>query len=179
MQDYAAANPEFKAISLRYFNPVGAHPSGLIGENPSGIPNNLMPYIQRVASGHLPHLNVFGTDYDTKDGTGVRDYIHVVDLAKGHIAALKKLPELKGFNVYNLGTGNGTSVLELVASFEKASGVKIPLVKTDRRPGDAVQLLAIPDKAEKELGWKATLTIDDMCRDTWNWVSKNPNGYDG
>ena len=147
MRDTAHADPDFVAISLRYFNPIGAHKSGLIGESPNDIPNNLMPYIMRVANGHLPHLNVFGTDYNTVDGTGVRDYIHVVDLAKGHTAALAKQNELKGFNVFNLGTGNGTSVLQLVAAFEKASGIKIKTIMTDRRPGDAEKCTAIPGKA--------------------------------
>lgn len=177
MRDTAFANKDFVAIALRYFNPVGAHPSGLIGEDPNDIPNNLMPYIQKVASKHLPHLNVFGTDYNTPDGTGVRDFIHVVDLAKGHTAALVKHAQLKGFNEFNLGTGNGTSVLELVAAFEKVSGIEIPLNKTGRRAGDAEKLLAIPTKANNVLEWSAPLTIEDMCRDTWNWVRNNPNGY--
>lgn len=136
-----------------------------------------MPYIQKVAARQLPHLNVFGTDYNTPDGTGVRDFIHVMDLAQGHIAALSQSHELRGFNVYNLGTGKGTSVLELVAAFERASGLKIELNKTNRRAGDAETLLACPAKANEELKWKADLTIDEMCRDSWNWVNNNPHGY--
>ena len=178
MKDYAFSDPEFCGISLRYFNPIGAHHSGLIGESPNDIPNNLMPYIMRVANGHLPHLNVFGTDYNTVDGTGVRDYIHVVDLAKGHIAALNKKAELQGFQVFNLGTGNGTSVLQLVSAFESASGLKIKTVLTDRRPGDAETTLAIPDRANTVLEWKTQFNVEDMCRDTWNWTRQNPNGYE-
>ena len=170
LKDQAFANKQFLAISLRYFNPIGAHPSGYIGESPNDIPNNLMPYIQKVAEGKLPHLNVYGTDYDTVDGTGVRDYIHVVDLAQGHISALNKAQSLKGFNVYNLGTGKGTSVLELVTAFEKATNFQLPIVKTDRRPGDAVILKACVDKANRELEWRAKLTIEDMCRDAYKWV---------
>ena len=178
LQDFAKSNKDLLAISLRYFNPVGAHPSGLIGEDPKDIPNNLMPYIQKVASGHLKLLTVYGNDYGTQpDGTGVRDYIHVVDLAKGHTAALRK-KDLKGFLPFNLGTGNGTSVLQLVEAFEKASGLKIPYTIGARRPGDVATLLAIPDKANRELGWKTELTVDDMCRDAYNWVKNNPNGYD-
>lgn len=177
MKDTAHADPEFCAIALRYFNPIGAHSSGLIGESPNDVPNNLMPYIMRVANGHLPHLNVFGTDYNTVDGTGVRDYIHVVDLAAGHTAALAKKDELKGYHVFNLGTGNGTSVLQLVAAFQRASGIEIKTVLTGRRPGDAEQCLAIPGKANEILGWKTEFGIDEMCRDTWSWASKNPNGY--
>jgi len=178
MRDYAQSNSSFSAISLRYFNPIGAHTSGMIGESPNDIPNNLMPYIMRVANGHLPHLGVFGTDYDTVDGTGVRDYIHVTDLAKGHTAALKRSEALHGFNAFNLGTGNGTSVLELVAAFERASGLTIKTVMQERRAGDAATTLAIPDLANKTLEWKTELTIEDACRDTWNWAKKNPNGYD-
>lgn len=160
MRDFAYSNPKFTAIALRYFNPIGAHPSGMIGESPNDIPNNLMPYIMRVANGHLPFLGVFGNDYNTVDGTGVRDYIHVTDLAKGHTAALLKENELKGFSAINLGTGRGTSVLELVSAFEKASGVKITTKIQDRREGDAETCLAIPDKANKVLGWKTELTIE-------------------
>ena len=178
MKDYAYSDKEFCAIALRYFNPIGAHSSGLIGESPNDIPNNLMPYIMRVANGHLPELGVFGNDYNTVDGTGVRDYIHVVDLAKGHTAALAKQEELKGYHVFNLGTGNGTSVLQLVQAFERASGVKIPYSIKPRRDGDAEQCLAIPEKANKVLGWYTMFDIEQMCRDTWNWTSKNPNGYD-
>ncbi|XP_077227633.1 UDP-glucose 4-epimerase GEPI48-like [Tasmannia lanceolata] len=176
--DIYRSDSEWKIILLRYFNPVGAHPSGYIGEDPRGIPNNLMPYIQQVAVGRRPSLTVFGNDYSTKDGTGVRDYIHVVDLADGHIAALCKLFESNtGCEVYNLGTGKGMSVLEMVSAFEKASGKKIPLVMTGRRPGDAEIVYASTDKAEHELNWKAKYGIDEMCRDQWNWASKNPYGY--
>ncbi|KAB1215459.1 UDP-glucose 4-epimerase GEPI48 [Morella rubra] len=179
-RDIYCADSEWKVILLRYFNPVGAHPSGDIGEDPRGIPNNLMPFVQQVAVGRRPALTVFGTDYSTKDGTGVRDYIHVVDLADGHIAALHKLDEPSiGCEVYNLGTGRGTSVLEMVAAFEKASGKEIPLVMSGRRPGDAEVVYASTEKAEKELNWKAKYGIDEMCRDQWNWASKNPYGYDG
>lgn len=177
-RDIYHSDSEWKIILLRYFNPVGAHPSGYIGEDPRGIPNNLMPYVQQVAVGRRPHLTVFGNDYSTKDGTGVRDYIHVVDLADGHIAALCKLSDAKiGCEVYNLGTGKGTSVLEMVTAFEKASGKKIPLVMAGRRPGDAEIVYASTDKAERELNWKAKYGIDEMCRDQWNWASKNPYGY--
>ena len=178
-----AQKGDFHAVCLRYFNPVGAHSSGLIGEDPQGIPNNLMPYIQRVASGHLPHLNVFGTDYPTPDGTGVRDYIHVTDLAKGHTAALRALHReekpLTGYVAINLGTGRGTSVLELVSAFERASGIKIEKKLTARRPGDVTKLVAMPSLAKELLDWETALTIDDMCRDAWNWVKNNPNGYSG
>ncbi|KDP25288.1 hypothetical protein JCGZ_20444 [Jatropha curcas] len=177
-RDIYKSDSEWKIILLRYFNPVGAHPSGHIGEDPRGIPNNLMPYVQQVAVGRRPHLTVFGNDYSTKDGTGVRDYIHVIDLADGHIAALRKLSDAKiGCEVYNLGTGKGTSVLEMVTAFEKASGKKIPLVMAGRRPGDAEIVYASTDKAERELNWKAKYGIDEMCRDQWNWASKNPYGY--
>nr|CAD1837273.1 unnamed protein product [Ananas comosus var. bracteatus] len=180
-RDVQRADPDWKIILLRYFNPVGAHSSGQIGEDPRGIPNNLMPFIQQVAVGRRPALTVYGTDYPTKDGTGVRDYIHVVDLADGHIAALQKLFEDSslGCEVYNLGTGKGTSVLEMVAAFEKASGKKIPLVMAGRRPGDAAIVYASTAKAEKELKWKTKYGIDEMCRDQWNWASKNPYGYCG
>ncbi|AES93939.1 putative UDP-glucose 4-epimerase [Medicago truncatula] len=177
-RDVNRADPDWKIMLLRYFNPVGAHPSGYIGEDPHGIPNNLMPFIQQVAVGRRPALTVFGNDYKTVDGTGVRDYIHVVDLADGHIAALRKLEEADiGCDVYNLGTGKGTSVLEMVRAFEKASGKKIPLVKAGRRPGDAEIVYASTKKAERELKWKAKYGIDEMCRDQWNWASKNPYGY--
>ncbi|MBR3249970.1 MAG: UDP-glucose 4-epimerase GalE [Clostridia bacterium] len=159
---------------LRYFNPVGAHESGLIGEEPQGIPNNLMPYIVRVANGTLKELSVFGNDYDTKDGTGVRDYIHVVDLAKGHVCALDKLnKENEGLYIYNLGTGNGYSVLEMVQAFEKATGKKVPYKITPRRPGDIATCYADPAKAKQELGWEATKTLEDMCRDSWRYIEKN------
>lgn len=177
-RDVYCSDAEWKIILLRYFNPVGAHPSGEIGEDPRGIPNNLMPFVQQVAVGRRPALTVFGTDYSTKDGTGVRDYIHVVDLADGHIAALCKLDDASiGCEVYNLGTGKGTSVLEMVAAFEKASGKEIPLVMAGRRPGDAEIVYASTEKAERELNWKAKYGIDEMCRDQWNWASKNPYGY--
>ncbi|KAH9685111.1 UDP-glucose 4-epimerase 5 [Citrus sinensis] len=177
-RDVHRSDSEWKIILLRYFNPVGAHPSGK-GEDPRGIPNNLMPFVTQVAVGRRPALTVFGTDYSTKDGTVVRDYIHVVDLADGHIAALRKLDDPKvGCEVYNLGTGKGTSVLEMVVAFEKASGKKIPLVKSGRRPGDAEIVYASTEKAERELNWKARYGIDEMCRDQWNWASKNPYGYE-
>ncbi|KAL2527739.1 UDP-glucose 4-epimerase 5 [Abeliophyllum distichum] len=177
-RDIYKSDSEWKIILLRYFNPVGAHSSGYIGEDPRGIPNNLMPFVQQVAVGRRPELTVFGTDYGTKDGTGVRDYIHVVDLADGHIAALSKLSDPSiGCEVYNLGTGKGTSVLEMVAAFEKASGKEIPIVKAGRRPGDAEIVYASTEKAERELNWKAKYGIDEMCQDQWNWASKNPYGY--
>ncbi|KAL6549848.1 RmlD substrate binding domain [Orobanche minor] len=178
-RDLYQSDNAWKIILLRYFNPVGAHPSGYIGEDPRGIPNNLMPFVQQVAVGRRPALTVYGTDYTTKDGTGVRDYIHVVDLADGHIAAVNKLSDPSvGCEVYNLGTGHGTSVLEMVAAFEKASGKKIPLLMAARRPGDAEVVYAETDKAERELKWKAKYGIDEMCRDLWNWASKNPYGYE-
>ncbi|KAG6579571.1 hypothetical protein SDJN02_22143 [Cucurbita argyrosperma subsp. argyrosperma] len=178
-RDIYRSDSEWKIVLLRYFNPVGAHPSGDIGEDPRGIPNNLMPFVQQVAVGRRPALTVFGTDYSTKDGTGVRDYIHVVDLADGHIAALRKVDDPSiGCEVYNLGTGKGTSVLEMVSAFEKASGKKISLVMAERRPGDAEVVYAETEKAEKELKWKAKYGIEEMCRDQWNWASKNPYGYE-
>ncbi|KAB2098207.1 hypothetical protein ES319_A01G223900v1 [Gossypium barbadense] len=177
-RDLRNSDSQWKIILLRYFNPVGAHPSGLIGEDPRGTPNNLMPFVQQVAVGRRQALTVFGKDYSTKDGTGVRDYIHVVDLADGHIAALKKLSDPKiGCDVYNLGTGKGTSVLEMVTAFEKASGKKIPLQIAGRRPGDAEVVYASIKKAETELKWKAKYGIEEMCKDQWNWASKNPFGY--
>lgn len=176
LEDAAKADPSLQVILLRYFNPIGAHPSGLLGEDPNGIPNNLMPYVTQVAIGKLDHLNVNGDDYPTPDGTGVRDYIHVVDLAKGHVAALKRLETLKGLDIYNLGTGKGTSVLEVVHAFEKATGVKIPYVIAPRRPGDVAANYADASKAERELHWKATLTVEDACRDAYNFQKKNPNG---
>ncbi|KAG1354576.1 bifunctional UDP-glucose 4-epimerase and UDP-xylose 4-epimerase 1 [Cocos nucifera] len=178
-RDIHKADPDWRIILLRYFNPVGAHESGQIGEDPKGIPNNLMPYIQQVAVGRLPELNVYGHDYPTKDGSAVRDYIHVMDLADGHIAALCKLfsAENIGCVAYNLGTGYGTSVLEMVASFEKASGKKIPIKLCPRRPGDATAVYASTEKAQKELGWRAKYGVEEMCRDQWNWASKNPYGY--
>ncbi|XP_010940867.1 bifunctional UDP-glucose 4-epimerase and UDP-xylose 4-epimerase 1 isoform X2 [Elaeis guineensis] len=178
-RDIQKADPEWRIIHLRYFNPVGAHETGHIGEDPKGIPNNLMPYIQQVAVGRLPELNVYGYDYPTKDGTAIRDYIHVMDLADGHIAALRKLfaTEDIGCVAYNLGTGHGTSVLEMVAAFEKESGKKIPIKLCPRRPGDATAVYASTEKAEKELGWRAQYDIEDMCSDQWNWASNNPYGY--
>ncbi|KAG0490805.1 hypothetical protein HPP92_007668 [Vanilla planifolia] len=178
-RDIKKSDSEWKIILLRYFNPVGAHPSGCIGEDPHGTPNNLMPFIQQVAVGRRSALTVYGTDYSTKDGTGVRDYIHVVDLADGHIAALGKLfqDNCIGCEVYNLGTGKGTSVLEIVTAFEKASGKKIPLIMASRRPGDAEIVYASTEKAEHELKWRAKHGIMEMCRDQWNWASRNPWGY--
>ncbi|XXG82376.1 hypothetical protein AAC387_Pa10g0339 [Persea americana] len=179
-RDIFRGDSDWKIILLRYFNPVGAHSSGYIGEDPRGIPNNLMPFVQQVAVGRRPALTVYGNDYSTTDGTGVRDYIHVVDLSDGHIAALRKLFDGSniGCEVYNLGTGKGTSVLEMVAAFEKASGKKIPLVMAGRRPGDAEIVYASTDKAERELKWKAKYGVEEMCRDQWNWASKNPYGYE-
>lgn len=178
LKDLYNSDKSWHIAILRYFNPVGAHESGFIGEDPQGIPNNLMPYISQVAIGKREHLRIFGNDYDTPDGTGIRDYIHIMDLAKGHLKALEKLEEI-GCEVYNLGTGRGYSVLEVVKAFEKASGRKIPYKFTDRRPGDVPVCYADPSKAQKELGWKAEYDIDKMCQDTWNWQSKNPNGYEG
>ncbi len=166
----------WRVVILRYFNPIGAHPSGLLGEDPSGVPNNLMPYITQVAVGKLEKLHVFGKDYETPDGTGVRDYIHVMDLARGHAAALQAI-RAGGVEVFNLGTGRGYSVLELVAAFEAASGVKIPYVIDPRRPGDIAVCYADPKKAERVLGWRAERDLGDMCRDSWNWQRNNPNGY--
>lgn len=178
LQDLYVADDQWHIALLRYFNPVGAHESGKIGEDPRDIPNNLMPYIARVAVGTLPKVNVFGNDYDTKDGTGVRDYIHVTDLARGHISSLPKLMESPGVLIYNLGTGNGYSVLEMIQGFERASNQEIPHEITPRRAGDIASCWADPSKAEKELGWKAVKDMDDMCRDTWNWQIKNPQGYE-
>ncbi|MGL1893812.1 MAG: UDP-glucose 4-epimerase GalE [Spirochaetaceae bacterium] len=177
LQDLNVADSSFNVAILRYFNPIGAHESGTIGENPNGIPNNLIPFIAQVAVGQREELAVFGDDYDTTDGTGVRDYIHVVDLAAGHLKALEKLETKPGVVIYNLGTGNGYSVLDVVKAFEKASGVKIPYSVKPRRPGDIATCYAEPSFAFKELGWKATKNIDDMCNDTWRWQKNNPNGY--
>ncbi len=177
LEDLYKSNKSWNIALLRYFNPVGAHESGQIGEDPNGLPNNLMPYISQVAVGLLPRVSVFGNDYDTPDGTGVRDYIHVRDLALGHIHALPKLAENPGVVIYNLGTGNGFSVLEMVKSFEKASGKQVPYEIIKRRPGDIAACFADPSKAREELGWKAEKSLDDMCRDTWNWQKQNPNGY--
>ena len=178
LQDIAVSDSEWSIALLRYFNPIGAHESGLIGEDPTGIPNNLMPYITQVAVGKLPRLSVFGDDYDTHDGTGVRDYIHVVDLALGHIKALDKIKETEGVGIYNLGTGIGYSVLDLTYSFQKATGVEIPYTIIDRRPGDVATCYADATKAKEELGWTAQKTLADMCRDSWNWQKNNPNGYE-
>ena len=178
LKSACTADPTLSVVLLRYFNPIGAHESGLIGENPNGIPNNLMPYITQVAVGKLKELGVFGDDYDTPDGTGVRDYIHVVDLAKGHVKALKKLEDHSGLNIYNLGTGHGYSVLDIVKNFEAATGVKIPYVIKPRRAGDIATCYSDASKAERELGWKAEYGIKEMCEDSWRWQSMNPNGYD-
>lgn len=178
LRDYAAAHPDFSVLLLRYFNPVGAHESGLMGEDPRDIPNNLMPYIARVAVGTLPYLNVFGNDYPTPDGTGVRDYIHVTDLATGHMAALDYAAAHTGVEVFNLGTGTGYSVLDMVHAFSRACGRDIPYRIAPRRSGDIAACYADATKAKEVLGWSARLGIDDMCRSAWNWQSRNPNGYD-
>ncbi len=178
LQDLAGSDPAWNIALLRYFNPVGAHPSGLIGEDPNDIPNNLMPFVSQVAIGKQPILSVFGNDYPTRDGTGVRDYIHVVDLAIGHIHALDKIMAGSGVVIYNLGTGQGYTVLEMVQAFEKASGKKVPYIITARRPGDIASCYADASLARKELGWKATLGVDDMCADSWKWQSTNPRGYE-
>ena len=178
LTDIQKADPEWNVMLLRYFNPIGAHKSGTIGENPNGIPNNLMPYITQVAVGKLKELGVFGNDYDTPDGTGVRDYIHVVDLAKGHVKALKKIGENPGLAIYNLGTVKGYSVLDIVKNFEAATGVKIPYVIKPRRAGDIATCYCDASKAEKELGWKAENGIREMCEDSWRWQSNNPQGYE-
>ena len=177
LRDTAKADEEWSIALLRYFNPIGAHSSGLIGEDPRGIPNNLMPFIAQVAVGRREYLNVFGDDYDTHDGTGVRDYIHVVDLARGHVAAINYMQQHKGESVFNLGTGNGYSVLDMVHAFEKVTGRKVPYRIAPRRPGDLATVYASPDKSAEELGWKAEYGLEDMCRDTWAWQSKNPMGY--
>jgi UDP-glucose 4-epimerase len=177
IEDVVKANPSMQAVMLRYFNPIGAHHSGLIGEDPQGIPNNLMPFITQVAIGKRPFLSIYGNDYPTEDGTGVRDYIHVVDLALGHLAALKKLKSNPGFVVYNLGTGKGTSVLAMVHAFEKANQVKIPFQIVARRPGDIAVSFADCSKAFKDLGWKTKKTIIDACLDSWRWQQKNPQGF--
>ncbi|MBQ3505321.1 MAG: UDP-glucose 4-epimerase GalE [Clostridia bacterium] len=177
MQDLWKADNEWNIILLRYFNPVGAHESGLIGEDPKGIPNNLMPFVAQVASGKLSCINVFGNDYDTPDGTGVRDYIHVVDLALGHIAAIEQC-NLSGVHIYNLGTGHGYSVLDMIHAFEKACGKKLPYKICDRRPGDIAACYACPDKAKKDLKWEAKFGIEEMCASQWKWQSGNPMGYE-
>ena len=178
LRDLTVADPEWSVVNLRYFNPVGAHASGLIGEHPNGIPNNLMPFISQTAIGKRPHLNVFGDDYPTHDGTGVRDYIHVVDLAKGHVAAVNYAMENTGEGLFNLGTGTGYSVLDMVKAFETANNIPVPYVIAPRRPGDLATCYADPSKSREVLGWTATKDQTDMCRDTWNWQSKNPNGFD-
>lgn len=180
LEDLAKSDNHWQLISLRYFNPIGAYHTGTIGENPNGIPNNLMPYVSQVAVGKLPQLSVFGNDYDTVDGTGVRDYIHVVDLAKGHVAALQYLEHQTqlGFEPINLGTGKGTSVLELVNAFIKTTGQPVPYSIAPRRPGDIASCYASSDKAKHLLGWQAEFDIERMCTDTWRWQSQNPNGYD-
>ena len=173
LQDVYVSDSAWSVVLLRYFNPIGAHESGLIGESPNGIPNNLMPYINQVALGKLDHLNVFGNDYDTHDGTGVRDYIHVVDLAKGHIKAIERADKMKGVEAYNLGTGTGYSVLDIVKNFENATGVKIKYEITARRPGDIAECYADPTKAEEMLGWKAEKNLEDMCKDSWRFTENN------
>ena len=178
LKDFHVTDPSLNIALLRYFNPVGAHPSARIGEDPHGIPNNLVPYIAQVAGGRLAELSVYGNDYPTEDGTGVRDYIHVMDLASGHVKALERLAENPGVVTYNLGTGRGYSVLEMVRAFEKASGKKVPFKVVGRRAGDIACCYADPAKAEKDLAWKAVRDIDEMCLDTWRWQSANPNGYE-
>ena len=177
LTDIHTSDPEWNVVLLRYFNPIGAHQSGMIGEDPKGIPNNLLPYVAQVAIGRLQEVGVFGDDYDTPDGTGVRDYIHVVDLAKGHVKALARLAPGTGVSVYNLGTGNGYSVLEVIRAFGKACGHEIPYSIKPRRDGDIATCYSRSDKAKAELGWEAQYDLDDMCRDSWNWQSKNPEGY--
>lgn len=179
LTDLHIADPQWNVILLRYFNPIGAHESGMLGEDPKGIPNNLVPYIAQVAVGKLESLGVFGDDYDTKDGTGVRDYIHVVDLAVGHVKAVEKLKKKEGVNIYNLGTGKGYSVLEVIHAFEEACGKEIPYRILPRRAGDIAACYCNPGKAERELSWKAEYGIGRMCEDSWRWQSNNPNGYRG
>ena len=177
LTDIWKADHKWNVMLLRYFNPIGAHESGLIGEDPKGIPNNLLPYVAQVASGKLEKVHVFGNDYDTPDGTGVRDYIHVVDLAKGHVAAIRGMETLKGVQIFNLGTGVGYSVLDIIKAFDKACGRDLPYVIDPRRPGDIATCYSDPSKAERVLGWKAEKNIEDMCRDAWNWQTRNPDGY--
>ncbi|WP_162062330.1 UDP-glucose 4-epimerase GalE [Vibrio taketomensis] len=177
LTDFQKANSDWSITLLRYFNPVGSHPSGALGEDPQGIPNNLMPFVAQVAVGRREFVSVFGNDYPTKDGTGVRDYIHVMDLADGHIAALQKVGPKPGLHIYNLGTGNGHSVLEMIAAFEKAAHRPIPFKFIDRRPGDIAECWADPSKAQTELGWRASHTLDAMVNDSWRWQSNNPQGY--
>lgn len=178
LTDAAAADKDLSVVLLRYFNPIGAHPSGRIGEDPTGIPNNLLPYITQVAIGKLPQLGVFGNDYPTHDGTGVRDYIHVVDLAKGHVKAIEYAGKNKGTEIFNLGTGIGYSVLDIVKAFEKANNIKIPYVIKPRRDGDIAECYADPTKARDVLGWQAEETLENMCKDSWRWQSNNPKGYE-
>ncbi|WP_335618549.1 UDP-glucose 4-epimerase GalE [Limnobacter sp.] len=178
LQDLAASDPRWRIAALRYFNPVGAHESGLIGENPHGVPNNLLPYLAQVAIGKLRELSVFGNDYPTKDGTGVRDYIHVMDLAEGHMCALNALQKLSGLQVWNLGTGQGYSVLEIIRAFENACGLEVPYKFAPRRPGDIATCYADPTKAERELGWRAKRDLKQMMKDAWHWQQRNPNGFD-
>ncbi|MBB6692843.1 UDP-glucose 4-epimerase GalE [Cohnella xylanilytica] len=178
LRDLAASDPEWSIALLRYFNPIGAHKSGRIGEDPNGIPNNLIPYIAQVAVGKLPQLMVYGGDYETRDGTGVRDYLHVEDLAAGHLKALDRIRSAAGAEAYNLGTGKGYSVFEIIRAFEQASGRPVPFVVTRRRPGDVAECYADPSKAKRELGWEAARGIEEMCEDSWRWQAANPNGYD-
>ena len=177
LTDAATADKELSVVLLRYFNPIGAHSSGLIGENPNGIPNNLMPYITQVAVGKLPRLGVFGDDYPTPDGTGVRDYIHVVDLAQGHLKAIEYAAAHKGTEIFNLGTGNGYSVLDIVKTFSSVNDIEIPYDIKPRRPGDVAECYADPSKAQRDLGWTAQFGLEEMCRDSWNWQKNNPQGY--
>ncbi|MFP3153654.1 UDP-glucose 4-epimerase GalE [Lachnospiraceae bacterium ZAX-1] len=177
LMDIHTADPTWNVVLLRYFNPIGAHESGMIGEDPKGIPNNLLPYVAQVAVGKLPHVNVFGNDYNTEDGTGVRDYIHVVDLALGHVKAFKKIEAKSGLSIYNLGTGKGYSVLQVIKAFEKACKKPIPYEIKPRRAGDIATCYADPKKAKEELDWEAKFDIEKMCEDSWHWQSKNPNGY--
>lgn len=178
LQDISQSDPNWRIVLLRYFNPVGAHRSGLIGEAPNGIPNNLMPVIAKVAAGELSELKVFGDDYETIDGFGVRDFIHVVDLARGHVKALGYMQKFSGIEVFNLGTGHGVSVYELIKCFEKVNKKPIPFKVVERRPGDVAECYADTSKAERVLGWKAKLNLEEMCQDVWNWQARNPNGYD-
>ncbi len=177
LTDVWKSDNEWKVMLLRYFNPIGAHESGLMGEDPKGIPNNLLPYVARVAAGKLEKVHVFGNDYDTKDGTGIRDYIHVVDLAKGHVKAIEGMKKYDGVKIYNLGTGKGYSVLDIIREFSKACGKEIPYVIDPRRAGDVAVNYADPKKAKEELGWVAEKSLEDMCKDSWNWQSSNPDGY--
>lgn len=177
LEDLVRADDRWAIATLRYFNPVGAHPSGLIGENPNGTPNNLLPYISKVVTGKLPYLSIYGNDYLTFDGTGVRDYIHVTDLANGHVSALRYIAETTGLHAWNLGTGVGYSVLQVIAAFEKVSGVKVPHKMCERRPGDIAECWSDPAKAFRDLEWRAELNLEDMMRDTWRWLQSNPDGY--